>query len=89
MPSRERQPLLPSLVAYLIYNDAAQVVGPARAGQAITLLPLFGVLVAVLLQPLEGAAHLLGVEPDRFDHEVEFVGAIDLACYRVGHSGPE
>ena len=32
---------------------------------------------------------MLGVEPDRFDHEVEFVGAVDLACYRVGHSGPE
>ena len=30
-----------------------------------------------------------GVEPGRFDHEVEFVGAIDLACHRVGHSGPE
>jgi hypothetical protein len=32
---------------------------------------------------------VLGVEPDRFDHEVEFVGAVDLACYQVGHSGPE
>jgi len=32
---------------------------------------------------------MFGVWPDRFDHEVEFVGAIDLACHRVGHSGPE
>jgi hypothetical protein len=32
---------------------------------------------------------VLGVEPDRFDHEVEHIGAVDLARYRVGHSGPE
>ena len=32
---------------------------------------------------------VLGVQPDRFDHEVEFVGAVDLACYAVGHFGPE
>jgi len=32
---------------------------------------------------------VLGVESDRFNHEVEFVGAVDLACYRVGRSGPE
>ena len=31
----------------------------------------------------------LGVEADRFDHEVEFVGAVDLARYAVGHSGPD
>src|SRR3954470_18090708 len=36
-----------------------------------------------------GSQRVLGVEPDRFDHEVEFVGAVDLACYRVGHAGPE
>src|ERR1019366_10514774 len=36
-----------------------------------------------------GSQGVLGVEPDRFDHEVELVGAVDLACYRVGHSGPE
>ena len=32
---------------------------------------------------------MLGVEPDRFDDEVEFVGAIDLARYLVGHSGAD
>ena len=31
----------------------------------------------------------LGVETDRFDHEVEFVGAVDLARYAVGHIGPD
>jgi len=41
--------LLPSLVSYLIYNHATGLVGPARAGQAITLLPLFGALLSALL----------------------------------------
>ena len=27
--------------------------------------------------------------PDRFDHEVEFIGAVDLARYAVGHIGPD
>ena len=30
-----------------------------------------------------------GVRPDRFEHEVEFVGAVDLARYAVGHIGPD
>jgi hypothetical protein len=30
-----------------------------------------------------------GVRPDRFDHEVEFVGAVDFARYAVGHIGPD
>jgi hypothetical protein len=29
------------------------------------------------------------VQADGFDHEVEFVGAIDLARYAVGHVGPD
>jgi drug/metabolite transporter (DMT)-like permease len=41
--------VLPSLVSYLIYNRATEVVGPARAGQAITLLPLFGALLSAAL----------------------------------------
>lgn len=32
---------------------------------------------------------MLGVEVDRFDHEVEPVGAVDFASYAVGHSGPD
>ncbi len=54
--------LLPSLVSYLIYNHAAHVVGPARAGQAITLLPLFGALLsaALLGEPLH-AYHFAGM----------------------------
>lgn len=41
--------LLPSLLSYFIYNHAAGVVGPARAGQAITLMPLFGAFLSALL----------------------------------------
>ena len=29
------------------------------------------------------------VQADRFDHEIEFVGAVDLARYTVGHAGPD
>ena len=35
-----------------------------------------------------GSQRVLGVEPDRFEHEVELIGAVDLARYRVGHAGP-
>ena len=41
--------LLPSLVSYFIYNYAAQTIGPARAGQAITLMPLFGAFLSAAL----------------------------------------
>jgi drug/metabolite transporter (DMT)-like permease len=54
--------LLPSLVSYLIYNQATDMVGPARAGQAITLLPLFGALLSALLlgEPLH-SYHFAGM----------------------------
>jgi hypothetical protein len=32
---------------------------------------------------------VFGVRPDRFNHEVEVIGAVDLARYAVGHSGPD
>jgi hypothetical protein len=32
---------------------------------------------------------MFGVRPDRFDHEIEFVGAVDLARYAVGRIGPD
>ncbi|HEY6814815.1 MAG TPA: DMT family transporter [Croceibacterium sp.] len=38
--------LLPSLLSYFIYNHATAIVGPAKAGQAITLMPLFGAFLA-------------------------------------------
>ena len=41
--------LLPSLLSYFIYNHATGIVGPANAGQAITLMPLFGAVIAAVL----------------------------------------
>lgn len=41
--------LLPSLLSYFIYNHATGVVGAARAGQAITLMPLFGAFLSAAL----------------------------------------
>jgi hypothetical protein len=32
---------------------------------------------------------VFGVRPDRIDHEVEFVAAIDLARYAISHVGPD
>lgn len=40
---------LPSLAAYFMYNYATGVVGAGRAGQATTLMPLFGALLAAAL----------------------------------------
>lgn len=54
--------LLPSLIAYLLFNRATQVLGPARAGHAIALMPLFGaVLAAVLLDELLLGYHWFGM----------------------------
>lgn len=41
--------LLPSLLSYFIYNHATAIVGPAQAGQAITLMPLFGAFLSAAL----------------------------------------
>lgn len=41
--------VLPSIVAYFIFNAAVVRIGPASAGQAITLMPLFGALLSALL----------------------------------------
>ena len=32
-----------------------------------------------------GMPAVFGVRPDRFDHQVESIGAVDLARYAVGH----
>ncbi|WP_226633086.1 DMT family transporter [Novosphingobium profundi] len=41
--------LFPSVLAYFIYIAATMKLGPARAGQGITLMPLFGALLSALL----------------------------------------
>ncbi|ODP36406.1 DMT family transporter [Sphingomonas turrisvirgatae] len=48
--------IFPSLIAYLLYNRAVAEVGPGVAGQAISLMPLFGAGLAALLlaEPLHG-----------------------------------
>jgi len=54
--------VFPSVLAYFIYNAATADLGAARAGQAITLMPLFGALLSALLlgERLEGY-HLIGM----------------------------
>lgn len=54
--------LLPSAVAYGLYNAAVADLGAGRAGQAITLMPLLGALLAAVLldEPLLGF-HFLGM----------------------------
>lgn len=54
--------IFPSVVAYLLFNMAVAKLGPAAAGQAITLMPLFGALLAVaaLGETLHGY-HLWGM----------------------------
>jgi drug/metabolite transporter (DMT)-like permease len=54
--------VLPSIVSYLIFNSATAVVGPARSGQAITLMPIFGAFLsaALLGEQLHGY-HFMGM----------------------------
>ena len=65
--------LLPSLLSYFIYNHATAIVGPARAGQAITMMPLFGAFLA---------AGLLGerLHPFHFAGMALILGGIALAA---------
>ena len=54
--------VLPSIVAYFIFNWAAGVVGPARSGVAITLMPIFGAfLSAALLGEALHGYHFVGM----------------------------
>ena len=41
--------ILPSLVAYLLFNIAVRQIGANKAGQMVSLQPLFGALLSVLL----------------------------------------
>ena len=54
--------LLPSVVAYILYNGAVATVGAGRAGQTIALMPIFGALLAaVLLDERLHGFHLAGM----------------------------
>ncbi len=54
--------IFPSIISYFIYNWATAKVGASRAGQAITLMPLFGALLsALLLGEVLHPYHLVGM----------------------------
>ena len=40
--------LLAAFVAYLFYNRGVELIGAARAGQYVHLMPVFGVMLAFL-----------------------------------------
>ncbi|MGI4793282.1 MAG: DMT family transporter [Janthinobacterium lividum] len=40
--------VFPAFLAYFCYNRGVELVGPARAGQYVHLMPAFGVVLAVL-----------------------------------------
>ena len=54
--------MLPSVVAYLLFNMAVAAIGARAAGQAINLMPLLGALLATALlgEPLH-AYHAVGM----------------------------
>lgn len=54
--------VLPSLIGYWLYNEAVTRIGAGRAGQTITLMPLFGALLSALLlnETLQGF-HVVGM----------------------------
>ena len=54
--------VFPAFLAYLFYNRGVELVGPARAGQYVHLMPAFGVLLAVLfLGETMHSYHLAGI----------------------------
>lgn len=54
--------VLPSIVSYFIFNHATATVGAARAGQAITLMPVIGAFMsAALLGEELHAYHFVGM----------------------------
>jgi drug/metabolite transporter (DMT)-like permease len=54
--------VLPSLVAYLFFNRGVELIGAARAGQSMHLMPVFGVALAVIfLGERIQAYHAVGI----------------------------
>lgn len=54
--------IFPSLLAYLLFNRAVELAGPALAAQVLNLLPLFGALLAALvLGERIGTHHIAGM----------------------------
>jgi drug/metabolite transporter (DMT)-like permease len=74
--------VFPSVLAYFIYNAATAELGAARAGQAITLMPLFGALLSALLlgERLEGY-HFVGM--------AAILAGIILSAFALTRQGPK
>ena len=54
--------VLPSFVAYLFFNRGVELIGSARAGQSMHLMPLFGsVLAVIFLQERFQLYHFVGI----------------------------
>jgi drug/metabolite transporter (DMT)-like permease len=54
--------VLPSLLAYLFFNRGVELIGAARAGQSMHLMPVFGVVLAVIfLGERIQAYHVAGI----------------------------
>lgn len=54
--------IFPSVIAYFLYNAAVARIGPGAAGQTISLMPIFGALLAVqLLGETLHAYHGIGI----------------------------
>lgn len=54
--------VFPAFVSYLFYNRGVELIGPARAGQYIHLMPVFGVVLAmVFLGEALHPYHLAGI----------------------------
>lgn len=54
--------IFPSILAYLLFNAAVARIGPSAAGQTISLMPLFGAILAALIlaEPLHDY-HAIGM----------------------------
>ena len=72
--------VLPSVVAYRLYNHAVAKIGAARAGQTISLMPLFGALLAapLLHESLHGY-HVAGM--------ILILGGIAITVWLNGRAG--
>ncbi len=73
--------VLPSLVAYLLFNRGVELIGAGRAGQSAHLMPLFGTVLAVLfLHERLQLYHLVGI--------AMIAGGILLASIKAGGGRP-
>ena len=81
--------VLPSIVSYFIFNAATQTVGPARAGLAITLMPIFGAfLSAALLGEKLHVYHFAGMAMILLGIALSLVGKHEHGSSGAGRAAP-